>query len=34
MDGLIMTFGCTLVVVIAFNLWLNTKKGKKWLNDL
>lgn len=27
-------FGCTLVVVLAFNFWLNTKKGKKWLNDL
>ena len=27
-------FGCTLVVALASNFWLNTKKGKKWLNDL
>lgn len=34
MYGLTISFGCTLVVLIAFNFWLNTKKGKKWLNDL
>lgn len=32
LNGLTLAFGCTIVVVVIFNLWLNTKSGKKWLN--
>ncbi len=32
MNGLIISFAGTLVALIIFNLWLNTKSGKKWLH--
>lgn len=34
MNSLTLTFGITLIAVLAFNFWLDTPKGKKWLRDL
>lgn len=30
----IMTFAVTLVIIVAFAIWLNTKSGKKWLDSM
>lgn len=31
---MIMTFGWLSFVAICFAIWLNTKSGKKWIEDL
>lgn len=34
MINLIITFAIILAVLIAFNIWLDMKNGKKWLREL
>lgn len=34
MDALIMTLGGSALLGLFFLFWLNTKSGKKWLQEL
>ncbi len=34
MEGLIYVYATISVVAIAIALWLNTKSGRKWLQEL
>lgn len=34
METLVLLFGITAVIGVSLVLWTNTKKGKKWLQDL
>jgi hypothetical protein len=34
METLVLLFGITSVIGVGLILWTNTKKGKKWLQDL
>ncbi len=34
MDGLSILFIITSVIGAAIAIWINTKRGKKWLSDL
>ena len=34
MEALILTFAWLIAVMLPFAIWLNTKSGKKWLNNL
>ena len=34
MDFMIMLFSSCLVIAAGIAIWLNTKSGKKWLNNL
>lgn len=34
MEGLIYVYATISVVAIGIALWLNTKSGKKWLQEL
>lgn len=34
MDGLIMLLAVTGFIALLYNIWLSTKSGKKWLENL
>lgn len=34
MDGLIILFAISSIIGIAYNVWISTKPGKKWLENL
>ena len=34
MEGLLITFGAIAVCAVAINIWISTKNGKKWLEQL
>lgn len=34
MDFMIMLFSACLVVAIGISIWIKTKSGKKWLENL
>lgn len=33
-DGLAMLYIIVIAASVLFSLWLNTKRGKKWLEEL
>jgi len=33
-EGMSMFLGVIAILAVAFNIWLSTKWGKKWLNSL
>lgn len=34
MDGLLIILGGAGVIALAYNIWISTKAGKKWLSEL
>lgn len=34
MDGLMLIFSLGLIISSSFAIWLNTKSGQKWIDEL
>ena len=34
MEGLMFVFSLGLIIISSFAIWLNTKSGQKWIDEL